>query len=167
MRRVNSGLKKVLYVYVGLLVVLIIASITVYVVYNNKVKESAKQSLLAAQKLSNLSLDENTLTEVSSEISKGINEVIGDGVNELLEDENLGEETNEVDTNVNTKEIETNVEPENNREIIEPEIEEPKKELEFIYPVQGDIAKEFAIDNLVFSETLQEWIVHKGIDIKD
>ena len=40
------------------------------------------------------------------------------------------------------------------------------KELEFTYPIEGEILKGFAIDNLVFSETLQEWIVHKGIDIK-
>mgnify|MGYP004633934219 FL=1 len=33
-------------------------------------------------------------------------------------------------------------------------------------PVEGEIIKEFAIDNLVYSATLQEWIVHKGIDIK-
>ncbi len=26
--------------------------------------------------------------------------------------------------------------------------------------------KPFSIDNLIFSETLQEWVVHKGIDIK-
>lgn len=35
-----------------------------------------------------------------------------------------------------------------------------------MYPVEGEILKGFAIDNLVYSETLQEWIVHKGIDIK-
>ena len=35
-----------------------------------------------------------------------------------------------------------------------------------MYPVEGEILKGFAIDNLVYSETLQERIVHKGIDIK-
>ena len=40
------------------------------------------------------------------------------------------------------------------------------KELDFQKPVDGDIIKEFAKDNLLFSQTLQEWTVHTGIDIK-
>lgn len=52
------------------------------------------------------------------------------------------------------------------QKVEEPVVEEPKKELEFMYPVDGEIIKGYAIENLVYSETLQEWIVHKGIDIK-
>ena len=33
-------------------------------------------------------------------------------------------------------------------------------------PVEGNIMREFAKDNLVFSETLKEWITHNGIDIQ-
>ena len=44
--------------------------------------------------------------------------------------------------------------------------EEQKKELKFISPVEGEILKAFAKDSLVFSETLQEWTTHIGIDIK-
>ncbi len=180
MRKGNSGFKKILYIYGGLLLILIIASVTVYIVYNNKVKESARQSLLAAEKLNNLVLDGNTLAEVSSEISKGINEVIGEGINDVVENgetdvENGQMETDELDTSKeDANEIETNTEIENNNqespiienEGIEQPVEEPVKELEFCYPVQGEIAKEFAMENLVFSETLQEWVVHKGVDIK-
>lgn len=43
---------------------------------------------------------------------------------------------------------------------------ETSKELAFQKPVDGDIIKEFAKDNLLFSQTLQEWTVHTGIDIK-
>lgn len=39
------------------------------------------------------------------------------------------------------------------------------KELKFEKPVDGEIVKEFAKDNLLYSETLQEWTVHTGIDI--
>ena len=41
-----------------------------------------------------------------------------------------------------------------------------QKELEFQAPVSGDIIKDFAIDNLIFSNTLEEWTTHSGIDIK-
>ncbi len=158
MRRGNSGLKKVLYIYGGLLLILIIASIVVYIAYNNKVKQSARESLIAAQKLTNLVPNTNSLEDVSSEISKGINEVIEESINQIVEN--------------GDSDVETNVEPENEEpvttdiEISEHVEEEPVKELEFSYPIQGEIVKEFAMDNLVFSETLQEWVVHKGIDIK-
>lgn len=37
---------------------------------------------------------------------------------------------------------------------------------QFIFPVEGEVIKEFAKDNLIYSETLEEWITHLGIDIK-
>lgn len=42
-----------------------------------------------------------------------------------------------------------------------------EKELKFIIPVEdGEVIREYAKDNLVYSETLKEWITHLGIDIK-
>ena len=41
-----------------------------------------------------------------------------------------------------------------------------KKELKFVKPVEGEIVKEFAKEKLVYSETLREWVIHNGIDIK-
>lgn len=46
------------------------------------------------------------------------------------------------------------------------EVQNGTKELSFAKPVDGDIVKEFAKDNLLFSQTLQEWTVHTGVDIK-
>lgn len=153
MRRKNSGLKKVLLIYGGILLVLSITCITVYIAYNNKVKESAKQSLLAAEKITELVPNSNMLEEASTDISKTINEAMEEVKNQLIENE---EHTNAVQETSKTEE--KSVEP-----VV---VEEPVKELEFMYPLEGEIQKKFAIDNLVFSETLQEWIVHKGIDIK-
>lgn len=39
-------------------------------------------------------------------------------------------------------------------------------ELNFVKPVEGDIVRDFAVDSLVYSDTLQEWTTHTGIDIK-
>ena len=44
--------------------------------------------------------------------------------------------------------------------------EETKKNLEFIKPVDGEIVKDYAKDNLLYSNTLDEWTTHTGIDIK-
>lgn len=159
-RKQSSGLKKVLFIYGGMLLILIIACIVVYTVYNNKVKESARQSLLAAEKLTELVPNNTTILEqASTELSKTINEVIEETTNEI--EENI---ENEIETNVEPNENETSSIKEE-LPSTEPVVEEVKP-LEFMYPVEGEIIKGFAIDNLVFSETLQEWIVHKGIDIK-
>ena len=48
----------------------------------------------------------------------------------------------------------------------ENQVTETKKEITFVKPVEGDIIGEFAKDNLIYSETLKEWITHPGIDIK-
>lgn len=44
---------------------------------------------------------------------------------------------------------------------------EEKKIFEFVMPISGDIILDFAKDKLVYSETLEEWIIHEGIDIKN
>jgi murein DD-endopeptidase MepM/ murein hydrolase activator NlpD len=44
--------------------------------------------------------------------------------------------------------------------------ENVKKELKFESPVSGEIIKDFAMDNLIYSNTLEEWTTHLGIDIK-
>ena len=50
-------------------------------------------------------------------------------------------------------------------ETVENEVVEPK-ELIFEAPVSGEIIKDFARDTLIYSNTLEEWTIHNGIDIK-
>lgn len=159
MRKSNNGLKKVLFAYGGVLLVLLVTCVIVYTVYNNKIKESARQSLISAQIINDIVPNNNLLEEASAELGKTINEVIEKTNN------NSNQEQNDVETN--TENNVNTIEEEQQEELKQPVIEEPvKKELEFMKPVEGEIIKEFAIDNLVYSATLQEWIVHKGIDIK-
>ena len=40
-----------------------------------------------------------------------------------------------------------------------------KKNQNFDWPLSGDIIKDFAVDSLVYSNTLNEWRTHEGIDI--
>ncbi|MBQ9658191.1 MAG: M23 family metallopeptidase [Clostridia bacterium] len=46
------------------------------------------------------------------------------------------------------------------------ESKEDEKEPSFIKPVEGEVIKDFSKDNLVFSNTLQEWVTHLAVDIK-
>lgn len=152
-KKKNSGLKKVLIVYGGALLILVATCVIVYIVYSNKIKESAKQSLLSAQKIAELVPNTEYFEETSTELSKTINEAIEEGTSKIVEN---SEESNAIENNAEAPK-------ETQETVIEPE---PVKELEFAYPVSGEITKPYSIDNLIFSETLQEWIVHKGIDIK-
>lgn len=166
-KKVNNALKKILIIYGGILLILAITCIIVYISYNKKVKESAKQSLLAAEKLTAIVPNNDIFAEASTEISKTINEAIEETKNMVIENQTEQADNENINNEEENQAIETqNIQPEVQN--IEPvvAVEEPMKELEFMYPVEGKILKGFAIDNLVFSETLQEWVVHKGIDIK-
>lgn len=60
-------------------------------------------------------------------------------------------------------------EPDTNTNVNAPaknEVTETKKEITFIKPTDGDIICEYAKDNLIYSETLKEWITHTAVDIK-
>lgn len=41
-----------------------------------------------------------------------------------------------------------------------------EEEITFAWPVQGEILKAFSNDTLLYSSTLDEWVVHNGIDIR-
>ena len=75
------------------------------------------------------------------------------------------------DENIDKKESETkkeNSEAQNKEDTSKKDenITEEKKEITFVKPTDGEIISEFAQDNLIYSETLKEWITHPGIDIK-
>ncbi len=46
-----------------------------------------------------------------------------------------------------------------------PKKETPEKPQSFQMPVDGEISLEYAMDKLVYSKTLEEWRVHRGVDI--
>ena len=73
------------------------------------------------------------------------------------------EENQQIETTVTPDEpdrvTDTNAPTEN-------EVTETKKEITFAKPTEGEIICEYAKDNLIYSETLKEWITHTAIDIK-
>ena len=75
MKRKNNGLKKVLYIYGGIFLLLVITCITVYSIYNKKLAEATKQSLLATEKIENI-VPNDVIEDVSLQLSKGIQEAL-------------------------------------------------------------------------------------------
>lgn len=167
----DNGFKRLMYISGGVLVVAIIAFIITLVIYNNRVKSQTRVSLLNSNKIAELvpsiSTENEDLSQASNPIGKTVNEVQNslvnnntiqnNTVNNTTNTENSIEKNNEV---TNTNASNTNVKATNTSK------PEEKKELKFGMPVEGEISKEFAKDNLIYSETLKEWITHLGIDIK-
>lgn len=161
--RQKSYSRNLLFLVGGFLLLIILTFVITFVIYNNKLKNST-YSTLTAEKIAELvpndiESSEQDIEQASTEIGKTIEEVINTMENKIEENQNNTEENIEKTTSVQTEE--------NNKQT-EEVIEKPVviKDPEFVRPVDGEIARNFAKDTLIYSETLDEWITHLGIDIK-
>ena len=151
-------LKNKVLLYGILLTGLIIAMVVGILIYSKNVSNNVKNSTLSLEEMSDI-LDKTS--DVNSDMGKTIDEVeqetnIGQKV-ETIETIELEPKSNEV--------VDEQKEPIKAQETKAEVKEEKVKEFKFIKPVEGDILREFAKDNLVYSETLEEWVTHLGIDI--
>lgn len=125
----------------------------------------------------------NQTSESSSTIGKTVNEVKNEIEGNSLKNEIKNNTTEKAsksekeNTNTNTKNNTISVKENNyvlnkteksekNTQANEITTSQTVEDLKLCMPVDGEIIKEFAKDNLVYSETLKEWVTHTGIDIK-
>lgn len=153
-RRLQTRSYKFFYVVGALIIFLTITLVGLYKVYSNKLNDISK-SMLSTEEIIGLvpnSTEDETqeIQSASSEISKTIEEAKKD-------EENKEEEKN--NQTIATDIEETTVE-------VEEQKETPKRELVFAYPIEGEKTREFSMENLIYSETLEEWTTHQGLDIK-
>lgn len=129
-------------------------------------KQIAEQEFIVSE-VTNTENDEDS-ESVSTQMGKTVEEKAQE--NKKSEKQNTSASTNTQNESTTTAKDNTKVASENkaneNRNNEMKTQEEPKKEIIFAMPVDGEIVRGFAKDNLVYSETLQEWIVHQAIDIK-
>ena len=105
----------------------------------------------------------SSLITNQTENNESDNKEVGTNVTASNEEVTNANNENTSNTNVTNKENQTNNEQTENK------VEENntnENTTQFIFPVEGEVIKEFAKDNLIYSETLEEWITHTGIDIK-
>lgn len=170
-------LKTVLYISATLLGIAIIAFVIASFTYARKANNDQVGELKT-----NIVEEANKISEEKEKIYVDI---------EDLKDENKKEEEKKVAVNTSKAEEKVQQEkeekPETKAEVKteikqEPkkeEVQEQKKETvatntkpevlpdpKFARPVDGEIIKKYAKDNLVYSNTLGEWVTHNGIDIK-
>jgi len=161
----EQKLKKLVHVFSAILAISVVVFLSVFVMYNKKMKESSNQSLLELGKINDIVPNEN-LTETSYSQDATIASKTNVNTNEIsntVKKEKVNKTP--VQAVVDNKVVE-NVTKTQNTVVEQTTIEEPQKELEFSAPVSGEIIKDFARDTLVYSNTLEEWTIHNGIDIK-
>lgn len=144
--------------------------------YSKNLNDEVKEGTLTSEQISSILNKTNENTESASiEIGKSVNdaetEIKENNVilnNAVTNSENVTSNTN--NNVLNTKKVTaTNTTSESNKKAENTEkikTSETTVELSFERPVEGEIVRDFAIDNLIYSETLQEWTTHTGIDIK-
>lgn len=110
---------------------------------------------------------------VSTEIGKGVNEQTSDNTTTNTDISGASDKTEETSQNTNasvSNETSGANEAKEEKPVTEVKEEQPikevKKEITFVKPTDGEIIGEFANENLIYSETLKEWITHTAIDIK-
>ena len=118
---------------------------------------------------------------VSTEIGKSVEEQENASTADTSTNTTTSTNSNSTSTESKETEVKTNNEATkhtdiaNSTEVDEPDtkVKEPeksdtevKKEVSFVKPTEGEIICEFAKDNLIYSETLKEWITHTAVDIK-
>lgn len=143
-------------IYVSILAIILIGISIVSIVLSNDKNEpiELKQTELADL---NEIYEENT-TEASSQTGKTVNEVKEENKVALNTEKEVNKNTTSSNTTSKTTTKKTTPKTETKKE--------EKKEVKFEEPVKGEIIKEYAKDNLLYSNTLNEWTTHLGIDIK-
>lgn len=148
------------YIAIGIIVLAAVVFILTYVIYGNSLNKQSEvknvekiASSTQNNKMLNV-IENNQSSQVSSDIGKSVNDV-SKNIETNEEPEKRAVNTSKVEESVKEQEKETAVTEERTLQEADPT---------FTLPVDGDVIKNYASDNLVYSNTLDEWTVHLGID---
>lgn len=185
----NMKIIKYASIGVGILAIIVLGLLIYSKSLNDKVKEESLSSEQFADLMQNSNNNSNNTTSVSTEMGKTVNEASNElnstiNTNSTNMTENMTRNaTNNtaISTNTNTSSnsisnaSNTNSSTQNSNNSSNNNTssnsnanksETKQADISFSKPVEGEIVKEFAQDNLIYSNTLEEWTTHTGIDIK-
>lgn len=169
--------KIILYTLIGIAVLALI--VFAILMYSKNINDEVKDSTMTLEQMAKASENEDETQSTGTEIGKSVNEAKEENTTNSTNSLNTVNNSNTVDTDntLNTNNIqntttnttqdttnETSANATNNNN--KSQTKETKKELSFQKPVEGDVVREYAKDNLIYSNTLEEWTTHLGIDIK-
>ena len=161
----NINDKMISYIIVG---IIIVARIVIsLLLYSQKINRDVKDETMTLDQMTDMIGDTNEYNDetesASTEIGKTVEESEEEAkqenvvTNETVQNISNNESVESSSVSTNTTQNTTSEEQQETQEV---------KELSFERPVEGEIVREFAQENLVYSETLEEWVTHNGIDIK-
>lgn len=186
MKRGKRSLEKgSITIYLSAIIFVILAisiGIIMYIVSKSNTNNQVKVGNNVEQ---NTTIEENTesaSTKLGKTVEEQENNTTNENSNNVLKN-NTTNTLNENITNNNTNTTKKETESNKNANQVNAQIDdkketkkdtqteakqttETKKEITFVKPTEGEIICEFAKDNLIYSETLKEWITHTAIDIK-
>lgn len=185
----NFDTKKILYITGAIFVLAIIIFAVVFYMYNkqwnedyqelgqiNSITEDYEATSSSFGKTVNESQNEiveNNVDKIAVNTSKIENETKGNSNTETNSTSSSSKGTNtensNTDKNTSSEKNSENTTTESNKEKTSNTDSTEKAEAKnpvFKMPVEGEITKKFAKTNLVYSNTLGEWVTHNGIDIK-
>lgn len=160
-RETQGTNKNLLYIGGSLLGIGVISFAITFALYGNKMKE---QTSIGEEKIAKLVQEAADSTQsISTQMGKTVEE----SKNEITNNANTVTNkttTNTTKTNTTAKNVTSNTT--NTITANKKEATAKTKAITFVKPVDGEITKEFAKEKLVYSNTLEEWATHLGIDIK-
>lgn len=149
--------KKMLYIAGTILALAIIAFVITFFVYGNTLNKTNELSKINTNSLGTITAIEETSTSYGKTVDEAKNDIEDSNkiaVNtSTMKDEKIDTKKNENKTTVK------DTESKNETKTV------TVKDPEFKMPVEGSIMKEFADNKLVYSNTLDVWTTHSGIDI--
>lgn len=152
--------KNILYIGGSLLGIGIIAFVLTFVLY---AKQMQVQSNIGDDAIAKLVQE---AADSSKSISTQMGKTVEESKNEISNTVNTVTNTTTTNTTKNTT-SKNETRNTTNTMITNKKEEATKMQvITFVKPVDGEITKEFAKEKLVYSNTLEEWTTHLGIDIK-
>ncbi len=165
-REKNINDKIISYIVMGVIIVAII--IISLLLYSQKINNDVKDETMKLDQMTDM-MGETTENDAETEsASTEIGKTVEESKEEVEQKKEIVENETMQNTSNNESVQSSNVSKNTTQNTTTEEKQETQevKELTFQRPVEGEIVREFAQDNLVYSETLDEWVTHNGIDIK-
>ena len=176
-------LRRLFLVFCITLAISIIAFFSIFVLYNRKLKENSSNELLELGQLNDIVPNDELeqLEETSSTSDKDISATNNNTSKSTSKKSSSKTDNKTPDNKTSVSSVVENITNTDSEKVFQNtvlnqvsnenltntvETPEIKQEMSFMAPVSGEIMKDFAIDTLIYSNTLEEWTTHSGIDIR-
>lgn len=160
--------------YAGIGVAILAVIVIALFMYSKSLSDDVKDSTMSLEQMANIANNTQNTESASTEIGKSVEESENElNTTNTTNTTNATNATNTINatnqTNMNNTKATNKANATNTTNVTTSSNttqSETKKELSFEMPVEGEIVREFAQDSLIYSETLNEWTTHSGIDIQ-